>query len=167
MVEAIRQGDIPGVQLRYRRRLPLPVDEAWRWLADRAEVRPEGETALVLERAREEAAPLRESGETLEIAAPRRWSLAFRQLDSGWKSSTRLTLELHDDPEGCELDILQEGFEHLSLSTCLTVWEEYRRRWRQATARLVDQLQPASTITGDTPTSRGSRDGQTSSNNSS
>ena len=40
-------------------------------------------------------------------------------------------------PTGCELDILQEGFEHLSLSTCLTVWEEYRRRWREAAARLA------------------------------
>ncbi len=147
MVEAIRQGDIPGVQLRLRQPLPLPVEEAWRWLtsaellerwaADRAEVRLEDQPSLVLKRAREEAAPLREEGETLELVAPRRWSLAFRQRGSGWKSETRLTLELTETAEGCELDVFHEGFEHLSLSTCLTVWEEYRRRWRAAAARLA------------------------------
>lgn len=147
MVEAIRQGDIPGVQLRCRQRLSLSVEEAWRWLtsaellerwaADRAEVRADAEISLVLERAREEAAPLREEGETLELAPPRLWSLAFRQLGSDWKAATRLTFELHETADGCELDILHEGFEHLSLSTCLTIWEEYRRRWREATARLA------------------------------
>lgn len=150
MVEAIREGDIPGVQLRLRRRLPLPTAEVWswlttpellvRWAADRAEVHADSDIGLLLERARDEAPPLREVGETLELEPPRRWSLAFRQLDSGWKNPTRLTLELHEDPLGCELDILQEGFEHLSLSTCLTVWEEYRRRWREATAALEQQL---------------------------
>lgn len=149
MVEAIRQGDIPGVQLRHRRRLGLPVEQAWgwlttpelleRWVADRAEVRADGEVSLLLERAREESAPLRETGETLELSPPRRWVLAFRQIDSGWKNPTRLTLELHETPDGCELDVLQEGFEHLSLSTCLTVWEEYRRRWREASSRLAHE----------------------------
>ncbi len=147
MVEAIRQGDIPGVQLRCRQRLTLPAEQAWRWLTtpellarwagDRAQVRAHPEGALVLEQAREEAAPVREQGDTLELSPPRRWSLAFRKLDSGWQAATRLTLALSDTDEGCELDIFHEGFEHLSLSTCLTVWEEYRRRWREAAARLA------------------------------
>ena len=147
MTEAIRQGDIPGVQLRHRRPLALTVDTAWswltepdrlaRWAADRAEVRIGSQVALVLERATEEAAPLREEGETLEIEAPTLWSLAFRQRGRGWQSSTRLTLRLAERPEGCELDIFHEGFEHLCLSTCLTVWEEYRRRWRDAAALLA------------------------------
>lgn len=147
MVEAIRQGDIPGVQLRYRQRLPIGVDQAWewlivpalleRWLCSRAGVDLGEGGSLLLESPREEASPLLERGETLELEAPRRWSLAFRQLDQGWQAATRLTLELHPDPTGCELDVFHEGFEHLSLSTCLTVWEEYRRRWREGCARLV------------------------------
>ena len=79
-----------------------------------------------------------ERGDTLEIEPPHRWSLAFRRLDDNWRAATRLTWQLHPKSEGCELDILQQGFEHLSLSTGLTVWEEYRRRWRAAAARLAD-----------------------------
>ncbi len=150
MVEAIRQGDIPGVQLRCRQRLAVPADRAWKWLttpellvrwaADRAEVRQEAGASLLLERAGVEAAPVRELGDTLELSAPRRWSLAFRRLDSGWQAATRLTLALTDTADGCELDIFHEGFEHLSLSSCLTVWEEYRRRWREAASRLADEI---------------------------
>jgi hypothetical protein len=150
MVEAIRQGDIPGVQLRHRQRLPIGVDAAWewltsptlleRWLCGRARVDLAAEGSLLLESPQEEAKPLVERGDTLEIEPPGSWSLAFRQLDRGWKAPTRLTLKLHLGPEGSELDIFHEGFEHLSLSTCLTVWEEYRRRWREASARLVAAL---------------------------
>ncbi len=152
MVEAIRQGDIPGVQLRHRRPLALTVDDAWawltepekleRWAADRAAVRLGDRVALVLERAREEAAPLREEGETLDLEAPRRWSLAFRQRGRAWRDATRLTFRLTETAEGSELDIFHEGFEHLSLSSCLTVWEEYRRRWREAAGRLARETHP-------------------------
>lgn len=151
MVEAIRQGDIPGVQLRYRQPLPLGPEDAWewlttpalleRWLCSRAGVDLGAAGSLLLESPREEAAPLLERGETLELESPHRWSLAFRQLDQGWQAVTRLTLELHPDPGGCELDVFHEGFEHLSLSTCLTVWEEYRRRWRAACARLARAIE--------------------------
>lgn len=144
MVEAIRQGDIPGVQLRYRQQLALTVEEAWRWLteprllerwvADRVEVTAGETPTLLLER---DDPDCREQGETLEREAGRSWSLAFRQLDTGWKASTRLTWTLAPTADGCELDVLQQGFEHLSLSTCLTVWEEYRRRWREASVRLA------------------------------
>ena len=34
MTEAIRQGDIPGVQLRRRQVLGVSADEAWRWLSE-------------------------------------------------------------------------------------------------------------------------------------
>jgi len=152
MAEAIRQGDIPGVQLRYRQRLAIEATEAWdwlisperleRWLCSRARVDLSAAGSLLLESPREEATPLLERGDTLEIEAPHRWSLAFRQLDQGWQSATRLTLALHGDRAGCEFDIFHEGFEHLSLSTCLTVWEEYRRRWREACARLVAATGP-------------------------
>ncbi len=148
MAEAIRQGDIPGVQLRYRQRLDLPVDQAWRWLtepellerwaADRVEVDTGTSGSLLLERAGADGPSKLERGDTLEIEAPRRWSLAFRRLDDNWKAATRLTWQLAEIDGGCELDIFQQGFEHLSLSTGLTVWEEYRRRWRAACAQLVD-----------------------------
>jgi uncharacterized protein YndB with AHSA1/START domain len=146
MVEAIRQGDIPGVQLRYRQRLELSVDAAWRWLtepallerwaAQRAEVDLGDSGSLLLERSGTDG-PRLERGDTLEIVPPRRWSLAFRRLDDNWRAATRLTWQLAPIGDGCELDVFQEGFEHLSLSTGLTVWEEYRRRWRAAAERLV------------------------------
>lgn len=144
--EAIRAGDIPGVQLRCRRDLPVPPEAAWEWLTrverlqswlcDRARVDLGPGGGLLLERAAEESLPLREEAETLGIEPPRRWTLSFRRLDAGWRAPTRLTLELTSTAAGSELSVLQQGFEHLSLSTCLTVWEEYRRRWRTACERL-------------------------------
>ncbi len=148
-MEAIRQGDIPGVQLRRRQALPVAVEEAWgwlveplrlvRWLAATARVEGEGrETVLLLEGtaegAEESAAspPFRERGRTLEIDPPHRWVLAWERLDAGWPVTTRVVLHLHPTADGCELDVLHQGFERLPLSTCLTVWEAYRRRWRAA-----------------------------------
>ena len=37
--------------------------------------------------------------------------------------------------------MLQQGFEHLPLSRCLTIWEAYRRRWREALARLAERAE--------------------------
>jgi hypothetical protein len=34
--------------------------------------------------------------------------------------------------------VLQQGFERLSLSVSLTVWESYRTRWRIALSRLAE-----------------------------
>ena len=34
----IRQGDIPGVQLRRRQDLAVPAEEAWRWLVEPAKL---------------------------------------------------------------------------------------------------------------------------------
>lgn len=149
MAEAIRQGDIPGVQLRRRQALAIPPGEAWRWLvepdrlarwlAEQAAVVEGPEGVVQLSRG-----DTRERGRTLEFSPPKLWVLAFEQLDAGWTSATRLTLRVHAvssgvaEAEGSEIDVLQDGFQRLPLSTCLTVWETYRHRWRDALARLAE-----------------------------
>ena len=149
MVEAIRQGDIPGVQLRCRRPLPIPPQEAWswltetrlleRWLAIRVEVEPGPRGSLRLEDV-EAGEPVEETADTLDIQPTERWVLAFRRASDGWPEATLLTLELAPLDEGCELSVLHEGFEHLPLSDCLTIWESYRKRWRGALERLAEAV---------------------------
>ena len=149
MVEAIREGDIPGVQLRCRRSLPVSVEQAWswiteadrlpRWIAPEARVEQMAEGLLHIESLSEEGTVQREEATTLEISRPQRWVLAFRRLEAGWEVATRLTLELSPTPEGCVLSVFQEGFEHLPLSECLTIWEAYRRRWRALLIRVREQ----------------------------
>lgn len=144
MTEAIRQGDIPGVQLRCRQALPLAAAEAWPWITEPASLEgwladrvvPFAEDGFETE-TEFEGEPIKERAVELESQAPDRRVLAFRRLDAGWEADTRLTLELFPAAHGSELSVLQQGFEQLSLSTCLTVWEAYRRRWRQALARLA------------------------------
>lgn len=143
-MEAIRQGDIPGVQLRRRQDLSLPPPDAWRWLvepeklvlwlAHEAEVDPgpSGEIRLLAGEP-----PWRERGRTVELAPPALWVLSFERLDAGWAAATRLTLRLHPVPGGCQIDVMQDGFQRLPLSIGLTVWEAYRVRWREALARLA------------------------------
>jgi hypothetical protein len=157
MPEAIREGDIPGVQLRRRQRLALPREEAWRWLvepaklalwlADEAELEAGPEAALLLRgsgpRVDLPPPPWRERGRTMEMIPPETWVLAFERLDAGWPASTRLGLHLHATPGGCELDVLQQGFQRLPLSIGLTVWESYRVRWRTALARLAEVAVPS------------------------
>jgi hypothetical protein len=152
--EAIREGDIPGVQLRRRQRLPLTREEAWkwlvepeklvRWLADEAEVEPGPAGGLRLRgtsaRVDPPPAPWRERGRTVELAPPELWGLLFERLDANWSAPTRLILKLHavpGVPGDSELDVLQHGFQRLPLSIGLTVWESYRLRWRTALARLA------------------------------
>jgi hypothetical protein len=148
MTEAIREGDIPGVQLRCRQPLAIAPSEAWiwlveerklgLWLAEAATVEPGPQGSLVLTGG---AGPGRqERGKTLTWAPPRQWVLAFEHLDAGWTAPTRLTLAVHSHEEGAELDVLQHGFHRLPLSIGLTVWEAYRRRWRSALARLADAV---------------------------
>lgn len=144
MPEAIRQGDIPGVQLRRRQALAVSPEEAWRWLvepdrlalwlADEAEV-DENELRLTGE-------GWGERGRTLDILPPKLWVLAFERLGAGWTSATRLTFRIHASGPGCEIDVLQDGFQRLPLSTCLTVWETYRHRWRDALAKLAEVAVP-------------------------
>jgi uncharacterized protein YndB with AHSA1/START domain len=152
VVEAIREGDIPGVQLRRRQALALAREEVWRWvvepaklalwLAEEAEIEPGPGGALLLRgsapRVDPPAAPWRERGRTIERVPPHLWVLAFERLDAGWPAATRLTLRLHATPGGCEIDVLQQGFQRLPLSVGLTVWESYRARWRTALARLAE-----------------------------
>ncbi|HWN43731.1 MAG TPA: SRPBCC domain-containing protein [Thermoanaerobaculia bacterium] len=146
MAEAIRQGDIPGVQLRRRQSLAVSAEEAWRWLsepdrlalwlAEQAEL-TEGELTLTGE-------GYRERGRTIEIVPPKLWVLAFERLDSGWTSATRLALRVHPLPASSEVDVLQDGFQRLPLSACLTIWETYRRRWRDALSKLAEIAVPIS-----------------------
>lgn len=140
----IRAGDIPGVQLRCRQALALPPEECWRWLtegprlrlwlAEEAEARAAPGGALLLASA---ADGRRERGDTVAVEPPRRWVLAFRRLDVAWPAATLLTLAVAPRPDGSEVSALQSGFQELPLSTCLTVWEDYRRRWRAALRRLA------------------------------
>jgi hypothetical protein len=159
MTEAIREGDIPGVQLRRRQALAIPPAEAWRWLvepallarwlADEAEVDLGARGGLRLNRRegseRDGNALRRERGTTVEYA-PHLWVLAFERLDAGWSAATRLALAVHPpaDPNsaGAEIDVLQGGFQRLPLSLCLPAWESYRRRWREALERLAAESAP-------------------------
>lgn len=122
MPEAIRQGDIPGVQLRRRQPLPVSREEAWRWLTE-----PERKSLWLAE-------PV--EGRLLESIPPALLVLAFDR--PGWTAATRLTFRIHARGDGCEVDVLQDGFQRLPLSIGLTVWETWRRRWRDDLARLAE-----------------------------
>lgn len=142
MVEAIRQGDVPGVQLRIRRRFAVSADELWRWLTDPERMRlwlgelsERTADSLVLA-----SGELRERLETVERDRPRRWGVLHTRLEAGWPVATRLVFQLTEDAAGCELSVFQQGFAHLPLSTCLTEWELYRKRWRGALDRLDREL---------------------------
>lgn len=154
MVEAIRQGDIPGVQARCRQELAAAPAAAWRWLTEPAllgkwlaaevEADPRRGEVLVLRGRTEAGDELVEEATLLESEPPGRRVLALRRTRPAWQVATRLTLELAARPAaaggGAELSVLHEGFEHLPLSEGLTLWEEYRRRWRAAAARLAERL---------------------------
>lgn len=159
MVEAIREGDIPGVQLRRRQRLSLPPEAAWTWLtepaklsqwiAERVEIEagpeathPHLHLSGTAPRVDPPAAPWRERGRTFEIDPPRLWVLSFERLDAGWPAATRLVFHLHPAPGGSEVDVLQQGFQRLPLSVGLTIWESYRTRWRTALAQLAELAAP-------------------------
>ncbi len=145
MTEAIRQGDIPGVQLRRRQALAVPPDEAWRWLTE-----PDRLSLWLAERAEVVGKEVRLSGpdgeeraRVLESVPPWLRILAFEKPGAGWMAATRLTVRMHPaGPAGCEVDVLQDGFQRLPLSICLTVWEAYRRRWREALERLAQVAVP-------------------------
>jgi uncharacterized protein YndB with AHSA1/START domain len=149
--EPIRQGDIPGVQLRRRQDVGLPPEEVWRWLVEPDRLTlwlareanvvagPGGALELAGTGDPEETEPSSwcERGRTVEIAPPKLWVLSFERLDAGWPAATRLTIRVHRVPGGSQVDVLQDGFHRLPLSTGLTVWESYRLRWKNALARLA------------------------------
>ena len=153
MVEAIRQGDIPGVQVRHRVRVPVAAAELWpwvterqkleRWLADTVEL-AEGDDGGMTLATTFEGAPLAEAARTLERREGR-WVLDWRRTGAGWDSGTRVELEVTEVAAGegapeAELSVLQVGFQRLNLTVCLTEWELYRRRWRAAFERLGGRL---------------------------
>jgi len=150
MVEQIRQGDIPGVQLRCRHLLAAPVHEVWawlteterqsRWLADRVELESGSETALLLESGEPAGDSQRERLVSVTTDPTRKWVLDLQNLDGTWPVPTRVAFELTATPDGTEISVFQTGFAHLPLSECLTIWESYRRRWRTALTTLADLL---------------------------
>ena len=151
MVEQIRQGDIPGVQLRCRLDITAQQSDVWlwltepeklgRWIADRAIPEPTRDDAITFETSDSSDSPVRERVVTLEARKPDRLVLNLQQLDAAWPVPTRVTFELTGHQGGTEVSVLQEGFAHLPLSDCLTIWETYRRRWRAALQRLAEALQ--------------------------
>ena len=150
MAEQIRQGDIPGVQLRCRQRIQAPPQELWpwltevdaltRWLATRAEREIEPHEALVLEITDAAGGFQRERWTALTAEPPATWIVDLLNLDGTWPVPTRVVFELIPIPEGTEFSVLQKGFAHLPLSACLTIWESYRRRWRTSLATLAEQI---------------------------
>jgi uncharacterized protein YndB with AHSA1/START domain len=144
VAEAIRQGDIPGVQLRRRQALSVSPEEAWRWLTE-----PDRLSQWLAERVESEGEEVRLSGPAgaerariLESAPPQLRILSFDKPGENWTAATRLTLRVHRAGSGSEVDVLQDGFQRLPLSIGLTVWEAYRRRWRDALARLAEVAVP-------------------------
>ena len=145
MVEGIRQGDIPGVQLRCRQELACSAEEGWRWLREPRkleqwlcdEARWSEESGTEWLHLTSEGGALRERAETVALETHRGWRLRFERRDQNWRAATDLTFELTPSEGGCELSVLQHGFQRLPLSACMTIWEGYRRRWREALARLA------------------------------
>ena len=152
MVEAIRQGDIPGVQLRVRQTLPVSIDEVWlwitessrieRWLCDRVEPgkpSPSGPTTR-WETLEPDGAAMIEVVHVVQSEAPLKLELAFHQL--AWDVPTHVRFEVGraapGEAESSELSVLHRHFERLPLSDGLTLWEFYRRRWRAALTRLLE-----------------------------
>jgi uncharacterized protein YndB with AHSA1/START domain len=150
MIEQIRQGDIPGVQLRYRHALPVEPAQVWqwlrqpdllaRWMADRAVATSSTADEITLETSRSGGVPLRERLAFVQADEPDLLVLDLQQIDAGWPVATRLTFEMLARDGGTEISVLQQGFAQLPLSDCLTIWEAYRRRWRSALPRLADRL---------------------------
>lgn len=147
VVEAIRQGDVPGVQLRVRRALPLDRVAVWpwlvepellgRWAAERASSADGGRT-IDLATALADGGERHERLGLRETVAPARVVAVFERLADRWDAPTELTFELTAlAPGACELSLLHAGFQNLALSRCLTIWEDYRRSWRAAVERLA------------------------------
>jgi uncharacterized protein YndB with AHSA1/START domain len=138
MPEAIRQGDVPGVQLRRRREVALPLEELWPWL-----VEPERLARWLADEIAVDGAALRlaspgrraERAEMLEQEPPRLLRFTFER--DGWGASTRLTLRLHRVLAGAEVDLFHEGFHRLPPALSLPLWEEHRKRWESALDRLA------------------------------
>ena len=146
-MEAIRDGDIPGVQLRRRAFVPnLSAAELWpnlvepkllgEWLADRAELEEGASDRFHLERLWQ-GNLIREQAEVLSMDEPKRLVIGLREIDGAGNPGTIVTFELTPAEGGCEVMVFQEGFQQLPLSVCLTAWEHARTRWTEALKRLA------------------------------
>jgi len=147
-MEPIRQGDIPGVQLRRRADVPRRMTEQiwpyWLqaelqrlWLCERSRIEPGPPTVIWLETGESSTQLLKEYVEVVERVEPERLVLGWRELDAGWTAATKVTVEFEPTATGCGVMVFQEGFQKLPLSIGLTAWERYRRRWTEALERLV------------------------------
>lgn len=147
-MEGIRQGDIPGVQLRRRVDVPgsppawvwpfwVEAEKQSRWLSDRARIEDGPPAVFWLESDDPQGGVRREYAEVFERAEPQRLVLGLRQLDAGWNAATMVTVELARSEAGCQVMVFQEGFQQLPLSVGLTVWEYSRARWARALERLA------------------------------
>lgn len=145
-MEAIRGGDIPGVQIRCRREVAAAPEAVWRWLVEPGRLGRwlgegvEGEVAaggrLVVRGAGEGGGE--EEIRVVERVEGNRWVGALERKGAGWRTATRVTVEVRATGGGrTEVSVLQEGFQNLPLSECLTIWEAYRKRWRGALGRLA------------------------------
>lgn len=150
MAELIRQGDIPGVQLRYRHQIAANPRQVWewltqaqfqtRWLAERMEPEAAPKAGVVLETTDPNGGILRERWTTIVSTPPSTWAVDLQNLDGTWPVPTRVVIELIPMADGTELSVLQKGFAHLPLSDCLTIWEAYRRRWRTCLTTLAQKI---------------------------
>jgi len=150
MVEAIRQGDIPGVQLRVRQVLEVSIDEAWLWVTDSSrwsrwlcEEFGEGSSPGELHwRLSESGGPVTEVVAINRSEPPLLHEISLRR--DGWEAATHVLFEIGrgkpGDPNSSELSVFHRHFERLSLSEGLTVWEHYRRRWSGAADRLASAV---------------------------
>lgn len=152
-MEGIRQGDIPGVQLKRRVVVPgsspervwpfwVEADRQVCWLGDRARLEEGPPTVFWLESDLAQGGVRREYVEVVERVEPERLVLGFRQLDAGWTVATKVTVELAQSEAGCRVMVLQEGFQKLPLSLGLTAWEHSRARWGRALERLAEIGRP-------------------------
>ena len=132
-------------------RLAASRQEVWRWLTEidrlrlwiASEVEPVGEGELRLTGEAGDGSARIERARAVAQEENRLLVLSFERLEEGWESATKLSFELSGETP-CSLSILQQGFERLALSRCLTVWEFYRRRWRAALERLDAEISRAS-----------------------
>lgn len=108
-----------------------------RWLASTAVAGSSPGVDLVVEIAGEDGRDVRVEIRTLEIEPESRWVVAWQESEAGWPVATRLTLSLETREGRTGVSVLQQGFEHLPLSDCLTIWERYRHFWREALERLA------------------------------
>jgi hypothetical protein len=100
-------------------------------------------SVLRLERLQVDGGPLMETARMEEMIDRERLVFDFRREHPDWHSTTVLELSLRASGAGCEVELFHEGFQRLALSACLTIWEDYRRRWQAALEVLAELVAEA------------------------